>query len=83
MAPESQIKERSYQMANNKKPEYTNTPVDWPVAWSMYPIDDYPNVYKNQTAHKKVKAIYESLTKEEKGKCTSNWFNEQFTKVSK
>jgi hypothetical protein len=72
------------------KTKIVNTQIDIVALWELYPIDDYPKIYRMKVEddyrdvrddHKKVKSVYDSLSPEDKKNVTMEWFNQEFNKI--
>jgi len=70
-------------------------PIDIIALWELYPIDDYPKIYKVRLkdnpktkddyldvtdAHKKAKGVYDALSTEDKKTITNEWIIEEINK---
>tara|TARA_R110002072_G_scaffold78452_3_gene181887 strand:+ start:156 stop:395 length:240 start_codon:yes stop_codon:yes gene_type:complete len=70
-------------------------PIDIIALWELYPIDNYPKIYRMKLkadaktkddycntadAHKKVKSMYDSLLPEDKKTITNEWIIEEINK---
>tara|TARA_R100000655_G_scaffold36011_3_gene69970 strand:+ start:1426 stop:1665 length:240 start_codon:yes stop_codon:yes gene_type:complete len=70
-------------------------PIDIIALWELYPIDDYPKIYKVRLkdnpktkddyldvtdAHKKAKSVYDALSTEDKKTITNEWIIEEINK---